>query len=281
MTYIGSCLAIAGGFYALFSRAEEVVAKDTRDKIAKSIKGFNPGVPKSDWKETFAYVFDSIFTNKHLSWKCFLRSCISSLIAVVVLSLVWLWIDQEGYNSYMKNQREDPNWYFIFLLPLILNILPDYISLFQTRYILKRMQGTPRTLIFLGIDACLTFLIASLAFFNIFWINLLYESFWKGEIAWYILKEFRDYFPEVLGFYTNEVTTPICIFFYSTFFTSVWIWFYILGLGIIRILYGFAFFVNFLQNTLNIEERPLRSIGFVTMVIVILGYLIAAPFVLF
>ena len=38
---------------------------------------------------THPHGFDRIFTDEHVSWKCFLRSCIASLAAVFLVSLVW------------------------------------------------------------------------------------------------------------------------------------------------------------------------------------------------
>jgi hypothetical protein len=70
------------------------------------------------------------------------------------------------------------------------------------------------------------------------------------------------------------------IFFYSTYFTSVWVWLYVLS-GFVVILgryLGLGF--GFLKRIFDIDNKPIRSLGYVSILLVTVVYLVAAPFVL-
>ena len=70
-----------------------------------------------------------------------------------------------------------------------------------------------------------------------------------------------------------EQRSGLGVFFYSTFFTSVWLWLFALSQLLIRFLSKVEplrkFFFGYL---LPVEERPFRSIGIVAAVIAMVGY---------
>jgi len=70
------------------------------------------------------------------------------------------------------------------------------------------------------------------------------------------------------------IDNPIGPFIYSTYLTSIWIWLYVLSGVFIRLLRKFSGSLEIARNLLNIEEKPLQSIGFVSMLIVSVVYLI-------
>ena len=66
--------------------------------------------------------------------------------------------------------------------------------------------------------------------------------------------------------------SPFGIFVYSAFLTSVWLWLYALSGFLVKAIARSRKGLHFLQRHLNIEEHPLRSMGFVLMLLVTVGY---------
>ena len=70
------------------------------------------------------------------------------------------------------------------------------------------------------------------------------------------------------------------ISFYSAFFTSVWLWIYILAVFVSRILLRMNSGIGFLLRVTDVEKQPFRSMGFVSVLITTGLFLLGLPFVL-
>src|ERR1035441_6981307 len=80
---------LAGIVWKFFERVEAVLTDQTRVEIAVWLVGVEAGKKVQPWPETFAKVFDRVFGTKHLSWKCFFRSCVASAICVAMVLIVF------------------------------------------------------------------------------------------------------------------------------------------------------------------------------------------------
>jgi hypothetical protein len=80
---------LAGIVWKFFERVEAVLTDNTKLEIAVWLldrKKLSPTF--QSWPDMFAKVFDRVFGEKHLSWKCFRRSClatVTSTLAAIVL----------------------------------------------------------------------------------------------------------------------------------------------------------------------------------------------------
>ena len=83
----GLVFATIGGIWALFDRAEKVVHPKIRERLSDWLTSKTP-IQIADWPGMFASVFDRVFGEKHLSWKCFRRSAIVSLLSTGIMCLV-------------------------------------------------------------------------------------------------------------------------------------------------------------------------------------------------
>lgn len=277
IVYLGACLGVAGGFYGLFAAAEDAIAKSKRDSIAKLVRKAQFDDIKFNWKSTFGDIFDGVFSDKHWSWRCFWRSSLSSLLAVIALTLVWVSTDPVGVENTTKWLTK-PEVVLILLSPVIFNLLPDYLSLLETRFVLKKLGGPGHNFAFIVLDLVFTFLIATVTFFlGVFILSSLED----GRLDWtsFILSS-EVFFSEVLVFRSRVIDIPISVFFYSTFLTSIWIWLYICGVGVLRALQTLGRSTRFLHAVLDIDKKPLKSIGFVTMILIVGLFALAAPAVL-
>src|SRR4029453_729811 len=84
----GFILALFTFILTLFTHAENVASPDLKLRITRWVKNVEPR-RASNWPSTFAQMFDHVFGSRHLTWRCFWRSCLASLAAVAILLLLW------------------------------------------------------------------------------------------------------------------------------------------------------------------------------------------------
>jgi hypothetical protein len=140
----------------LFKDLEDKLAEDTRLRIAVWLLDLKTEALIEPWPRTFARVFDQVFGSRHLSWLCFRRSCLASLIAVAA-SVIYLGVYMmPGWHRAMETALHEGHQLALMAFVLLIisfflglaipfflaNIIPDYLSLLETRYILHRMQLT-------------------------------------------------------------------------------------------------------------------------------------------
>ena len=78
LTQIAVGLGLLYAIDKFFKLVEEKLSDDTKLEIAVWLLGVKIEQKAEPWPETFARVFDRVFGTKHLSWKCFWRSCLAS-----------------------------------------------------------------------------------------------------------------------------------------------------------------------------------------------------------
>ncbi len=258
--YIGIC----GFVWAGFVRLEPLLKEDTRDKIANWVRGSKHGDADNRWPATFAVVFDRVFTEKHLSWGCFWRSCVASLLAVVVMTAV-LWV----VNSQVRDRLvENPGILVgVGMLTGIFNLFPDYLSLLETRFVLRRMAkgggGVFKLFGWLIFDAVVTlgiFVAVFLAFFVVAESSLL--PLMVEFIAAGLLSIFG----------VQKEGALFGIFVYSTFFTSVWVWLYAFSGIAVRLVYRAKRIQTFVDKHFDVATRPLSVMGVVLIVMFTITY---------
>ena len=84
-------------------------------------------------------------------------------------------------------------------------------------------------------------------------------------------KFFKQMFPlsvEQLGLFS------LGIFFYSTFFTSVWVCLYALSGFAVKVAGNLGIGMSRLSGVLDIEKKPLRSMGFLSIALISLLFLV-------
>ena len=115
--------------YGLFAKLEDIASPDAKRDIAAWLK--RAEVPGSlvNWPSQFAALFDRVFGERHLSWRCFFRSSIASLAAVAVMTVIWAALrPMDALNAYFTMIMRD--WAVIIAMTLVaFNLLPDYASL--------------------------------------------------------------------------------------------------------------------------------------------------------
>lgn len=72
---------------------------------------------------------------------------------------------------------------------------------------------------------------------------------------------------------SSRLPIPFEVFFLSTFFTSIWVWLY--GISALLIRYLVSLGVNLRYLFLDIDDKPLRSLGIVSVLIVTFAFSLA------
>jgi hypothetical protein len=270
---------LAGIVWKFFERVEAVLTDQTKLEIAVWLLGVKVGQKAEPWPETFARVFDQVFGTKHLSWKCFVRSIMATIACVSIFVLRYV---QESQMTMYSNWFGRPIWIPVLHTILTANLLPDYISLLESRWMLRFMQQTDSplwtaSLIVLDfvLTSCISLLAVSTFAYASFVGGIKPNSFWKS--AW---SGFASVWSHPLIQIGGVFRSPISsgkmwlnvLFFYPAFFTSVWLWLYA-GSGLLlkaarRFDVGFDWF----NRKFDIEHKPLQSIGLVAGALVAVAY---------
>lgn len=292
LLYAASWITITGGVWFLFERAETVASDEVKAAISRWLRNLDPAAALTNWPATFAAVFDRVFGERHLSWRCFSRSCIGSLVSVIIVTFFWTAIRPSDFNQMViLPLRYDPSkisilFLFLFAFGTMVNFIPDYLSLLETRYIIRwmrRRHSMLRAFAFLTLDLTVTVTIGLAAFLGFF---VLVRYMAMGDVpTGYTLGLLEEFRGRVISFslrgdYGEEafLFTFAGICFYSTFFTSVWVWLYALSGAAVKLTEYLGTGLSRLRAILDIDNKPLRSLGFVSMLLVTVAYLIM-PFV--
>lgn len=284
---------LAGIVWKFFERVESVLNENTKLEIAVWLVGRKPLGPKVEpWPSTFAKLFDRVFGTKHLSWKCFARSCVVSLSAflvaefIIVSSRFWISLNSAwtvpGHNWTVPLKLWQP---ILVSVPVGL-ILPDFVSLLETRLVLGVMRHHSAAGLTLGLlvaDLCLTIMTASLG-------SIVGAEF---AIAWFADPAWSDRILDLVfipGITIRVIAHPILMIRYAfsmsphhrfTFsalmaypgcFSSIWLWLYAGSGFLLKAARRFDIGFEWFNRHFDIEKKPLQSIGLVAGALVAVVY---------
>jgi TPR repeat protein len=234
-------LTAAGIIYGLIAKGGEHLSRDTKENTTLWLLGEY----EDTWAHQLSLLMDKIFGSKHLSWNCFLRSSAASLLFVLLL---YFSFSKAGFLEVKARAGGNLSFAGVLGLGILLNLIPDYLSLLETRWLLRWFQ--------------------KIRSFRLHFFILVLDLLFSGAIIWTAIA--------LYGLVTRgRMTTPAemlgifsiySIFFYSTFFTSILAWIYWLSAVIMRI-----FCKTFVKDLLDTEEKPFRSIALVAAGLTFMG----------
>lgn len=275
--YVLAWFAILGGIWALFDRAETVVRPELRERLSAWLT-CKRTVQGKDWPALFAAMFDRVFGEKHLSRRCFRRSAIVSVLSVGIMILVTIAVlGAEDWRAISPFDELILIAIAFIGFAVMLNVFPDYVSLLETRLLIRFMSTVspfvhPLVLIVDG-------LFTALLFFAVCWLASGLGYFLHILVPSKTISPPDPQFKAVLSMVINGATfwkgdrgALFGIFFYSTFSTSVWIWLFVASSLVVRLLSTLRLSVRKIGSIFDVENKPLRSIGFVSMVLVTVGF---------
>ena len=251
--------ASIGAIITIFRVMDETATPDAKRKVADWIKSFAAKsisqtiIESPQW---FIEAFDRIFGERHLTLRCFFRSCVASLLAVFAITIMWIVMvedptPRQAYFSYLAIDLIMA----IFGFALVLNLVPDYISLLETRWILHNVAhaDVKKLIVLLVLDVIITGGIFACGF----------------GIVWVVIGESVAEYLELMGmgilFRSYGSGLSLGIFFYSTYFTSVWLYLFIASSIATKLLYSLGRVGNWVIASRDIEGKPYQSMGLITI----------------
>jgi hypothetical protein len=273
---------LAGTVWKFFERVEAVLTDNTKLEIAVWLLGVKVGQKMEPWPETFAKVFDRVFGAKHISWRCFYRSAIASLICALlglvhVLSILgaslftgmpmilafilprWIALRILDGVAFLPHDLTQSNLLvnLCVIVPVLAlaNVVPDFVSLWETRLIVSLMKRTQRSVMliwYITFDLLLTLGTA------ILW-NL-----------WLVSNSSRFAYLEDHAQVSFKLFAWFLI--YPALFTSTWLWLYAGSGFLLKAARRFDIGFDWFNRKFDIEKKPLQSIGLVSGAIVALIY---------
>jgi hypothetical protein len=258
-------IVLFGVVWGFFKGVESVLNDDTKLKIAVWLLGVKVGQKLEPWPDTFAKIFEHVFGSKHLSWRCFLLTCCFSWgLPIIARSLIF-------GNGWTIKLDEVPTLLGILFVS---NCLPAYVSLLKSRILLRLMGRTRAGLkwsLLVVLDFVLSVLIAGIGLLLVFGVSGMIDN---GQWHWTIPLDratiseltnavlWRSYDPYGIGAFTSVV------FFYPSFFTSIWLWLYAGSGFLLKFARRFDSFFQWFNSKADIARKPLSAIGLVAGCIV-------------
>ena len=264
---------------------------------------------REDWSNTFITLFDRTFGTRLLSWRFFLRSCLATTVFFALMILVYVGFGLMTYTdliNFLVSGRVTPwertQW---ILIAFAGNLIADYLSLMETRLILQWIKGRSLWVkaLGLGIDVCATSVIFIAVAASLYAIELI----WWGSMTFTRhLHSILGTSPDTLNISWGDKNTTVHavlqfvfgdaillgdgkprdhetrfyadlyrIGFITTFFTSVWIWLFILAGGLSRIFLIFRGQITRLGRLFNVEAKPLTAVGYMLAVLTFIVHVAA------
>jgi hypothetical protein len=135
---------------------------------------------------------------------------------------------------------------------LLVNVLPDYVSLLETRLLLKMMREATTARICLLFLCDLVFTVGTAFCWNLALSAVVGES---GQPS--VMLD-----PRRAGLWMV----------YPAFLTSTWLWLYVASGFLLKAARRFDISLNWFNRTFDVEHQPLQSIGLVAATLCTLAY---------
>ena len=213
------------------------------------------------WPDYFLEMFDEIFGSKTTKRPRILRSSLASLSILAIITFVWLINDFSNIKYSFEGTISSLLWMFAITYAITINIIGDYFSLWETRFIVSRMKkgGHKRRLLLLFSD----FVASMIIFFvglvigtvivNSYLPQLGTSDGWYNDTVSTLIEIFVEISEGVIILsHQDEFWNIFGIFLYTTFFTSIWVWAFQIGLTLWPIL-------KWLRKLLDVDEYPVGS----------------------
>ena len=278
---------LAGIVWKFFERVGGVLNEQTNRDIGRwiRVKSFETGIvadEAANWPDTFGKVFDSIFGKRHLTWFCFWRSAGTSLI-LAFISFGIMFQNVIGRVSLHSLIADVELLALFYPLLFVTNVIPDYLSLLETRkvlWLISRTRNTWLRIMRIVFDGAATIVIAAwgaaiFAVVNSF-IRQTHPFTWQhglGVILTYpvlLVRNGKGFFGELLR--SDEGLSLAYVMILPAFVTSIWLWLYAGAGFLLKAARRFDIGFDWFNRRFDIEKKPLQSIGLVAGALVAVVY---------
>ncbi|MFO7563244.1 MAG: hypothetical protein R6X02_11425 [Enhygromyxa sp.] len=284
MDQLIACLAIVGFVVALFVLGDRLLGRDRRRELGGWLIAELPSDARVDsLPRAFIEWFDRMFRARavrvlgvELHLPSFWRSALASFLALVAAFVVWL----ANKGGLSEPPSAGTNLSLLLLLyggaTVLTNIIPDYLSLVESRFVLGKMsetRGLLGKLAWLLVDVLAT---SAIVFLFLWGSGTLLLPLVPEESIYAVgcltpatfdLGRMLDIAVAGLTFSTPPGTLNYdvsAIYIYSSFFTSFWVWLYLGSSLLVRLAQLIPGLREFLRRACRVHDYPLRVLAVVS-----------------
>lgn len=273
----GAWIALSGGITLLFERVGNTASQEGKKRAADWLKSLAKKSTSKTIVESpqwFIEAFDSIFGEKHLTLRCFLISCVISISTVILITILYVTLFPTSFLNELEVESIKYGIAVVLIGALFFNLFPDYFSLLETRWILHHVKHSnfKKLCGFLILDAIIT----GLVFLCAILIVVIVASIASGDPIPINFGKLEPFVLEIYELFSTMIRleTALCIFFYSTYFTSIWLYLFIASSISIKFVYSMGSFGNWLMGFLDVDNKPFRTMGITITAYVTLSFAI-------
>jgi len=274
--------ALAAAIYAGSTQLENEMRSEARGEIARLINNTQINPDARLTANLILHVFEIVFGTRHFTFRCFKRSVLVTVSVFVILT----YLMSVKYPEYMRQTfsvtfyHPDHVWLEAGLettvtvaFMVIAAAIPDYLSLYKGRLILRAMSHRPSIRKMLGLvvlDLVASVLI-SLASLWAIWASLaaLEEgSGFAGSLgrAAALIVDGALIFAGQKPLHADDIW--VGIFVLTTAVTSIWSVLVILSSLLLKVLGSLTSFMRLIRWMFDVDAHPVRVLGLVAGAIV-------------
>ena len=297
-SWLADLLGLVGGCLMLFAYLELHNGTEIKSQVHRWLNGTIPFRGDDNWASLFVRIFDGLFDTRFISLRFIFVSFLFSLFTFVLLLFAWATLHPIEAETYFGDLLTMA--IFFGVLFAIVNLIPDYISNCQTRYILGRLVSSLKSTEHVSSFRCYAkwlaidlFLTTTLSVAIIVPLSLLINELLATSLPFSPVKipkqfdliqlltlhsaEFRyssaDSHPRG---YRTFFSPPYGAFLYTTFFTSIWLWLYSASGLFIRLLHRTIGPDAVLIRAFNFDRHPLWAQGGVCAILLGSAYVVVS-----
>ncbi len=291
---------IALGVALLFVLGDRNLGGDERSALARYLtSGRDEKSAARALPDAFLQWFDRVLRVRHvklgrvdLPLPSFRRSLLISVLALSFAAAMWVakkgLLEPQNLGAGLLNARVGLPLFVMYALgAFVSNLIPDYLSLVQSRYVLERMRRTDRLSVQLG-WLVLDLLLTAAMVFGVLWLTarslmpLVPEHLshfigcLRGEDL--SLAEFGKIYWGGITF-SSPVGTQnydaAGVYIYSSFLTSFWVWLFMASALMVKVAAFIPGLRRFLADEVRMSQAPLRALSLGAVLVA--GALMALP----
>jgi hypothetical protein len=228
-SHVVAALGMALLVWLLFRQIDRASSDGLRREVARWLAPGTDPNGQSDWARNLSGLFDRLFGDALHSRRALLWSCVLSFASMSFLLGLFLLLDL-GSVGMIRDMDVAAEGTLQTVLAgatfvAMMNFVPDYISLIVTRWIVRRIAGSPGTSARIGwlvLDGIATFFTLFAFMFLFTFLGWSLEGGISAALSGY--PSFVDDFWWAIGPGSEH---PVQLCFYSTFSTSLIVWLYL------------------------------------------------------
>jgi hypothetical protein len=279
-----SWVTVCGGIWTLAERADRVLTPEVRKAttdwlLSGKFEPFSGG-----WADAFAAAFDAVFGKRLFSFKGFIRSCAVSVVWFLLLYLVWAAVHVHYVRTELAAYVKSESWVVAigapFCVTIVLNFIPDYISLLKSRRIILWMQRSDHLLSSLGLmllDIVITLLIGLLAYLSLTYVVSKNMPPIDATPTYELLSDtVKDFFHSVVLLKQHSISGvpfPKGLWFYTTFMTSSWVILHVCAGLLSRAVHSLGSLSRGMTRLFDVRKQPFLSLAVMAIALVTAAYI--------